>query len=75
MINDLAQRSSVAGAWMDEGMRKSVRLAVQGRFGVLSEDLRAAIQHAGEEALEAVLTHIATDTLEQLQARLSVNQG
>ncbi len=78
LLNDLLRESSVVADWLDEGraegraagMRASVRLALQGRFGPLDEQLQAAIARAGEAALEGALMHIATDTLEQLRARL-----
>jgi hypothetical protein len=73
MIEDLVKQSSVAGVLIDEGMRKSVRLAMQGGFGPLDEDVLAAIQRADKATLENVLIHIATDTLEQVRARLGLS--
>jgi hypothetical protein len=74
MMEDLVRQSSIAEALIDEGMseglRESVRLAVEGRLGALDEELRAAIERADQPTLRAVLTHIATDTPEQLRARL-----
>ena len=39
----------------------------------VNEEVQAAIQRADEAALEDVLIHIATDTLEQVRARLGLS--
>jgi predicted transposase YdaD len=57
-----------------DGLRLAVRAALEGRFGTLPESLLALIAAANEATLTAVLTHIATDTLEQVQARLSPSE-
>jgi hypothetical protein len=49
-----------------------VRLVLQGRFAALDQDLLAAIERANEATLELVLRHGATDTPEQLRARLGL---
>ena len=55
-----------------EGMRTLVRRALEGRFGTLEADLLAAITTASPEALDAVVTHIATDSLSEIRARLGL---
>ncbi len=72
MIEDLVRQSSIAEALIDEGMHASVDLAVEGRLGPLDEELRTAIERADQPTPRAVLTHIATESPEQLRARLGV---
>ncbi|HEY7347203.1 MAG TPA: hypothetical protein VH599_02705 [Ktedonobacterales bacterium] len=55
-----------------EGMHKMTRVALEGRFGTLSDDLLAALETADQETLEGVVAHISTDTLEQTRARLGL---
>lgn len=56
----------------DEGVRAAVKLLLQGRFGTLDAALLAAIERADKATLEQVLLHAATDTPEELRARLGV---
>lgn len=86
MLNDLLSESSVAkyleqlgmekgmekglqlGA--ESGLRESVVLVLEGRFGALDEALRAAIAEASEAALREALRHAATDAPGQILLRL-----
>jgi hypothetical protein len=80
MIEDILRHSSVAQALIEEGrdeglnegMRESVRLVIEGQLGPLDDELRAAIERADQTTLRVVLAHVATDTPEQLRARLGL---
>lgn len=84
MIDDLLRESGVAEyfrqealkegkeAGMREGMRQMIIVALEGRFGELADDLRAAVNQADEATLEAVAAHITTETLDQLRERLGL---
>ncbi|HEX6800728.1 MAG TPA: hypothetical protein VF116_23650 [Ktedonobacterales bacterium] len=84
MIDDLLEYSSVAQAFFEEGEREGKRegerqmarrmalLALEGRFGPLSDELRAAIDAADEAALQEIVAHIATESLDQVRARLGL---
>ncbi|HEY7780547.1 MAG TPA: hypothetical protein VIC85_10090 [Ktedonobacterales bacterium] len=54
-----------------EGLREAVRLAIESRFGPLDEALMATLNAASEATLRDIIAHVATDTLEQLSARLA----
>ena len=47
-------------------------IALEGRFGPLSGDLRAAINAADEATLQEIVARIATETLDQVRARLGL---
>lgn len=80
MIDDLLEVSSVAQAFVEEGERRGeLRMArrmalaaLEGRFGPLSDDLRAAINAADEATLQEIVAHIATESLDQVRARLGL---
>lgn len=76
MIDDLLEYSSVAQAFVEEGERRMARrmalIALEGRFGPLSDDLRAAIEAADEATLQEIVAHIATESLDQVRARLGL---
>jgi len=84
MIDDLVKQSSLAEEFFeegksqglsqgrDEGMRRMVRMVLEGRFGPLSEDLLAALAATGESKLEEIGAHAGTDTLKQIRSRLGV---
>ncbi len=48
------------------------RIALEGRFGPLSEDVLAALSQASEDMLQDVFAHAATDSLEQMRTRLGL---
>jgi hypothetical protein len=57
-----------------KGLREGARLSLEDRFGgALSAEVQRALDQADEATLKAVLAHIATDSLEQLRARLGLN--
>ena len=76
MIDDLLKESSVAQAFFEEGelrmARRMALIALEGRFGPLSDDLRAAINAADAATLQEIVARIATETLEQARARLGL---
>jgi hypothetical protein len=72
MIDDLLNESSVADAFIEEGERRMARAALEGRFGPLSEEVLAALQHADEATLQDLVAHVTDETMEQVRARLSI---
>lgn len=80
MIDELLRESGIAQEFIDqgreqgrlEGEREFVLVALEGRFGPLSEDVRAAVSAAGEAALCEVAARLAIDSLEQVCARLGL---
>ncbi len=80
MIDDLLRESGVIELFREEAMREGraegarriAILALESRFGVLSDNMRTAINQADETTLEDVVIHSA-DTLEQTRARLGLN--
>ncbi|HEU5368276.1 MAG TPA: hypothetical protein VFU69_07420, partial [Ktedonobacterales bacterium] len=50
----------------------ATRIALEGRFGALSEDMGQALNTAGEPTLTAILAHISSDTLAQVRERLGL---
>ncbi len=83
MLNDLLRESSVAEIFIEEGRekgreegeRRMAQTALEGRFGALSDDVRAALAQADEATLLALVAHVATDSLEQARARLGLGPG
>ncbi len=77
MVNDLWQHSSVAQELKEEGRvegraeaaRHMARIALESRFGTLSEDMLAAIQAADEATLETLIT---AKSLEDARAQLGL---
>jgi hypothetical protein len=72
MINDLLKDSSFVQVMIEEGERRLVRMTLETRHGVLSEDLLAALRSADEATLLALNANIAADSLEQVRARLGL---
>lgn len=54
-----------------EGLRDAVRLAFEARFGPLGAEMLAALSAAGEAAPRDAITHLASDTVDQLRVRLT----
>lgn len=85
MIQDLLSESSFAGAVYDvgkvegktegttEGKRKLIRLTFEARFGSLSADVGQALAAASETSLESMATGLATESLDQIRARLGLS--
>lgn len=57
---------------IEEGERRMAQVSLEGRFGPLSDDMRAALRTADEAILHDLAAHIASDTLEQVRARLGL---
>jgi hypothetical protein len=72
MIDDLLKDNSFVQVMMEEGERRLVRMTLETRHGPLSEDLLVALRSADEAILLALNAHIATDSLEQVRARLGL---
>lgn len=53
-----------------EGLREAALAVLRSRFGEPAADLQQALAVADVAALEGLLPHIATDTAEQVRARL-----
>jgi predicted transposase YdaD len=79
MLNDLLRDSSIAEMFIEEGElrgeRRMARVALEGRFGALPEDMLAALGEAQEATLHEIVAHIATDSLEQARARLGLPEA
>lgn len=73
MIDDLLKESSIAEEFIEEGERRMALIAIEGRFGPLSDDLRAAIYAADEATLRQIVAQIATLTLDELRVRLGLS--
>ena len=54
------------------GLAQALKLALEGRFGVLSADLVAAIDSVDEAQLVLALPHVGTDSLELARARFGL---
>jgi predicted transposase YdaD len=52
--------------------QRMAQRALEGRFGTVPEDILAALPQADEAALEAIVLHITTDTLDQVRERLGL---
>ncbi|HEX9414129.1 MAG TPA: hypothetical protein VF916_11550 [Ktedonobacterales bacterium] len=91
MIDELLRESGVVQAWIEAGKkegreegreagmrqmaRQMAQAALQGRFGTITDDVQAALVTADEATLQALVAHIATDTLEQARVRLGLPKG
>ena len=67
-----AGRAEGREAGRAEGQRDAVRLALESRFGPLDSATAALLNEANSDSLRSVLTHVATDSREQLRARLGL---
>ena len=80
MIDELLRESSLAELFIEEGIeegerrmaRRMTQAALEGRFGSLSAEIVAAIAAADEATLLDIVAHAATETLEQVRARLGL---
>lgn len=77
MLNELWKHSSTAQELIAEGReeeaRELARLALEGRFETLSDDLIQAVNQAGEATLREVIKHAYHDSLEQIRGRLGLH--
>ena len=58
---------------MAQGERQMARVALEGRFGTLNDDILAAIEAADEATLRALVGNVASDDLQQARARLGLS--
>ncbi len=84
MIEDLWKESSLGQALLDlaeerareqgkaDGLRQATEVALEGRFGSLDADLRAALSTADQDTLLDLVAHVATITLPHTRARLGL---
>lgn len=84
MIRDLLRDSSFVELWLEEGkaeglaegeakgQRELVQTILESRFGPLDAAEVAALQLAEASLLRTLATHIATDSRDQVRARLGV---
>ncbi len=76
MLNDLLRESSVVEIFRDEGRaegeRRMAQVALEGRLGPLGDDVLAALGQADEATVREVVAHVATDSWEQVRARLGL---
>jgi hypothetical protein len=52
--------------------RELAQAALEGRFHTLSADILQALSAADEATLKAIITHVSSDTLEQVRSRLGL---
>lgn len=57
-----------------EMAQRLAQQALEGRFTTLDEDMTAAIRAASTETLQALVGHVATESLAQLRARLGLSR-
>lgn len=55
------------------GMRALTQTALEGRFGPLSEELRTALQAAGDTVLMGIVANLQVETLDDVKARLGIS--
>lgn len=88
MLDDILRESSFAAAlrdlWIEEGMEKGLeegrveatrqlsRMALEERFGALSADMLTALETVDEATLQAVVVHLANESLPQVRQRLGL---
>jgi predicted transposase YdaD len=77
MMEELLRESGVVQEWMaqgrQEGGRQKAQLALEGRFGALDAEVLAALAAADEATQRDLVAHVATDTPEQMRARLGLS--
>lgn len=74
LVDEAVARSWAEGRTEGEakGVREAALAALRGRWGELSPDVAAAVEAVSAGVLLDVVAHIATDTREQMQARLGL---
>lgn len=55
------------------GARELARVALEGRFGTLSEDMLATLTTADQQTCRDIVAHLTTDTLDEARARLGLS--
>jgi predicted transposase YdaD len=76
MLQDIIRESTFAQDLIEEGkvegQREMARLALQGRYGPLADELVAAVNAADDATLRALVEHITTDAMSDVRARLGL---
>lgn len=54
------------------GMRSTIRLVLEGRFGALDTDLLQAIEQATTEQIAAIALHVTADSVTQVRERIGL---
>ena len=84
MLQDIIRESSFAQDLIEEGKtegkvegqremaREMARLALQGRYGPLADELVAAVNTADDATLRALVEHLTTDAMSDVRARLGL---
>jgi len=76
MLQDIIRESTFAQDLIEEGkvegQREMARLALQGRYGPLADELVAAVNAADDATLRALVEHLTTDAMSDVQARLGL---
>jgi hypothetical protein len=76
MATNILDESPLYREWVEtaeaNGMRRMVQRALEGRFTTLDTDVVAALQNADETTLDAIITHVTTDTLAEVRTRLGL---
>ncbi|HZC76805.1 MAG TPA: hypothetical protein VE258_03610 [Ktedonobacterales bacterium] len=84
MLQDIIRESSFAQDLIEEGkvegkaegqhemVREMARLALQGRYGPLADELVAAVNAADDATLRALVEHLTTDAMSDVRARLGL---
>ena len=52
--------------------RRMAQAALEGKFGPLNDELLAALKTADVAVLEAIISHITSEGMEQIRARLGL---
>ncbi len=73
MLEDIIRESSFAEEFRDEGMRDSLRVFLETRFGPLDEKMLAAIQQLAGADLHELIVLSAKGTLEEVRQRLGLS--
>jgi hypothetical protein len=73
---EILEQSPLYRMWIAEAqvatMRQATRTALLGRWQTLPAEVEAALATVSVEALNEVLAHLTTDTMEQLRVRLGL---
>jgi hypothetical protein len=76
MLQDIIRESTFAQDLIEEGQhemaREMARLALQGRYGPLADELVAAVNAADDATLRALVEHLTTDAMSDVRARLGL---
>jgi hypothetical protein len=76
MSTEILEQSPLYRMWIAEaevqGLRQAARTALVGRWQSLPAEIEIALTSASPAALNDILAHLTTDTLEQVRGRLGL---